>query len=72
MNTISPQIQRSWTQVSDLFRIENEQDYAYPSCLMYGDTPTGAPVHDVEIFYIDVEKKMDMTYTKKTFASLRS
>ena len=27
MNAISPQIQRSWTQVSDLFRIQNEQDY---------------------------------------------
>ncbi len=27
MNTISPQIQRSWTRVSDLFRIQNEQDY---------------------------------------------
>ena len=27
MNAISPQIQRSWTQVSDLFRVQNEQDY---------------------------------------------
>lgn len=27
MNTISPRIQRSWTRVSDLFRIQNEQDY---------------------------------------------
>lgn len=27
MNAISPQIQRSWTQVSDLFKIRNEQDY---------------------------------------------
>ena len=27
MNAISPQIQRSWTQVSDLFRIQSEQDY---------------------------------------------
>ncbi len=27
MNAISPQIQRSWTQVSDLFRIQNERDY---------------------------------------------
>ena len=27
MNAISPQIQRSWTRVSDLFRIQNEQDY---------------------------------------------
>ena len=27
MNAISPQIQRSWTQVSDLFRIQDEQDY---------------------------------------------
>ena len=27
MNALSPQIQRSWTQVSDLFRIRNEQDY---------------------------------------------
>ena len=27
MNALSPQIQRSWTQASDLFRIQNEQDY---------------------------------------------
>ena len=27
MNAISPRIQRSWTQVSGLFRIQNEQDY---------------------------------------------
>ena len=27
MNAINPQIQRSWTQVSDLFRVQNEQDY---------------------------------------------
>ena len=27
MNAISPQIQRSWTHVSDLFKIRNEQDY---------------------------------------------
>ena len=27
MNAISPQIQRSWTRVSDLFRIQSEQDY---------------------------------------------
>ncbi len=27
MNALSPQIQRSWTQVSDLFKIRNEQDY---------------------------------------------
>ena len=27
MNAISQQIQRSWTQVSDLFRIQNERDY---------------------------------------------
>ena len=27
MNAISPQIQRSWTQVSDLFKIRNEEDY---------------------------------------------
>ena len=27
MNAISPQIQRSWTQVSGLFRIQKEQDY---------------------------------------------
>lgn len=27
MNAISPQIQRSWTQVSDLLRIRNEQEY---------------------------------------------
>ena len=27
MNAISTQIQRSWTQVSDLFRVQNEQDY---------------------------------------------
>ncbi len=27
MNAISPQIQRSWTHVSDLFKIHNEQDY---------------------------------------------
>ena len=27
MNAISPRMQRSWTQVSDLFRIQNEQDY---------------------------------------------
>ena len=27
MNALSPQIQRSWTQVSDLFKIQNEQDY---------------------------------------------
>ena len=27
MNALSPQMQRSWTQVSDLFRIQNEQDY---------------------------------------------
>ena len=27
MNAISPQIQRSWIQVSDLFKIRNEQDY---------------------------------------------
>ena len=27
MNAISPQIQRSWTQVSDLFRVQTEQDY---------------------------------------------
>ena len=27
MNAISPRMQRSWTQVSDLFRIRNEQDY---------------------------------------------
>lgn len=27
MNAISPRIQRSWTQVSDLFKIRNEQDY---------------------------------------------
>ena len=27
MNAISPQIQRSWTRVSGLFRIQNEQDY---------------------------------------------
>ena len=27
VNAISPQIQRSWTHVSDLFGIQNEQDY---------------------------------------------
>ena len=27
MNALSPQIQRSWTRVSDLFRIRNERDY---------------------------------------------
>ena len=27
MNAISPRMQRSWTRVSDLFRIQNEQDY---------------------------------------------
>ncbi len=27
MNAISPRMQRSWTQVSDLFKIQNEQDY---------------------------------------------
>ena len=27
MNALSPQIQRSWIQVSDLFKIRNEQDY---------------------------------------------
>lgn len=27
MNAISPQIQRSWPHVSDLFKIRNEQDY---------------------------------------------
>ena len=27
MNAISPQIQRSWTHVSDLFKIRNERDY---------------------------------------------
>ena len=27
MNAISPQIQRSWTRVSDLFRVQSEQDY---------------------------------------------
>ena len=27
MNAISQRMQRSWTQVSDLFRIQNEQDY---------------------------------------------
>ena len=27
MNALSPQIQRSWTQVSDLFKIRNEQEY---------------------------------------------
>ena len=27
MNAISPRMQRSWTQVSDLFRIQNEHDY---------------------------------------------
>ena len=27
MDAISPRMQRSWTRVSDLFRIQNEQDY---------------------------------------------
>ena len=27
MNAISPRMQRSWTRVSDLFRIQSEQDY---------------------------------------------
>ena len=27
MNALCPQIQRSWTRVSDLFKIRNEQDY---------------------------------------------
>ena len=27
MNAINPRMQRSWTQVSDLFKIQNEQDY---------------------------------------------
>lgn len=26
----------TWTQASKLFKIQDEQDYAYPSCLMYG------------------------------------